>query len=46
MILVTFHDALNAFLKSNAFIIALVMVGIIVITFAIIILLGLKKNKK
>lgn len=46
MILVTFRDAFNAFLKSNAFIIALVIVGIIIITFITIVLVGMKKNKK
>ena len=45
MIFSTFSDALNAFLKSNAFYIALALVGIILITLSLILIFG-KKNKK
>ena len=41
----TFSDAFNAFLKSNAFYIALAIVGVILITLALIVIFG-KKNKK
>ena len=46
MILLTFRDALNLFLKNNAFYIALIIVGIILITFALILIIGDKKKKK
>ena len=43
MILLTFRDTFNAFLKNNALWIALAVVGVIVITLVVLILNGKKK---
>ena len=45
MTLVTFKDALNEFLKSGAFYIALGIAIVIAITIILLILLNKKKNK-
>lgn len=44
MILSTFNDSLNAFLKNNALILALIIVGAIAITLALILFFAKKKK--
>lgn len=44
MILSTFNDSLNAFLKNNALVLALIIVGAIAITLVLILLFAKKKK--
>ena len=44
MILSTFGDSINLFLKNNAFFIALAIVGVILVTLAVILIRGRKQK--